>query len=125
MGPACAMITQATWSSAGTSGLRDIHEVEMVMFPPSVLVVSSTCDLPISTHVFPTGMFSRACLYLRACCNHHSHKGIWALDRCNLEPLRLKIKLPFSDQTCGENCANVYKVKQFHLFNGPGLQSVL
>lgn len=48
--------------------------------------------------------------------------GLWAR---SLEPLHLKIKLPFSDHTYGENCANFYKVKQFRLFNGPGLRSVL
>lgn len=48
-----------------------------VLVLPSVRFVNHS-DLPVSTHVFPTGVFSGPCSHLGSCSNHHAHKGDWA-----------------------------------------------
>lgn len=88
-----------------TNGLETLVRFQTVLPPPSASVVNSVADSWWSLGSFRLECFlgpahiSRPLLTTTPT----SVAGHWARIP---KPLHLEIQLPFSEQTCGENCAN-------------------
>ena len=76
-------------------------------FPPSFSVVTFHGDLLVSTHIFPTEMFSRPAHASKPFLTPTTPPNppqLWAPTQ---EHFHLQVKLPLSNWACGENCENL------------------